>query len=328
MPPKVLTSAPKKVLKTPVKPPTPTPDEDEPAPVVASVASSDVKNNQIIYLWDEDTDSPIEFDPETQLVFLPPVKADVQLDEKQKMTYYRLPIHARNADGTFGDFLLMLDKVFTFGVKRSNKPQTETLNGYDFGVSLYQKDPDARQQHMEKVLQSIEDAIQAHLLSIKNSVGKSKTWQNLSNVSEARVLRWKTNKDTEERIGGVGPVVNCKMMCAGAKNNFRIYSKMYKMDMVTLDGNYIELDPYEQQGKRGYAKPLIRLESIFIGSKVVSVKVQLYDTEFSPSDGGIRTLRVPGRGSVVVDANASNPLMSAGSNGRRTVVTTEDEFEE
>jgi hypothetical protein len=196
------------------------------------------------------------------------------------ISYKRIPISTLNKDGTIGDLILPTERLFSFGVSENIDPTTKKLNGHVLPLCLYSRDgPTPAEKAWVVTFNNIVDACKNHLL--KNREELEQPDLEMNDLKKFNPLYFK--KDKGKIVEGAAPTLYAKVI-ASKKHN-KILSMFFDMNGETLD-------PLTLLGKYCYAKAAIKIESIFIGSKI-SFQVKLYEVEVEVMDaGGMRPLLV------------------------------------
>lgn len=209
-----------------------------------------------------------------------------------KISYKRINISTRNGDGSVGDLILEGLEWFSFGVSENKEQGTEITNGYSMPICLYNKDGVSDyEKEWKQTFDNIVEACKDYLLKddVKEEIGKFDLER--SDLKKLNPLYFK--KDEKGKVlDNVGPTLYAKLI--QSKKHNRILTMLY-------DRNGNDVDAMSLIGKYCYVKPAIKIESIFIGSKI-SLQVKLYESEVNMLENTMKRLlrNVP---SVVRDTN-------------------------
>lgn len=224
------------------------------------------------------------------IVFSDPVSGEIP-DSKPKIEFKRINISTINPDGTKGELILPTENLYSFGVCENRSMETNKVNGYTFPICLWNKNgpTDTEIQWTDKFNEIIETCIE-HIVDVKDEIEmyeltksdltKSKGGLNPLYWKKERVKNEKTGKMELQNVPGRGPTLYAKLMYSKAKNIFM--SQFYD-----TEGN--NLEPLNLIGQHCFFRGAVKIESIFIGSKI-SIQVKIYEAEVEPVISGPKRL--------------------------------------
>lgn len=226
------------------------------------------------------------------------------------ISFSRINISTKNADGSVGELIIPTDRLFSFGVSENTSPDTGKVNGWTMPLCLYDRDgPTDSQKAWVKTFDNIVEKCIDHILDNKEELEKFDLER--SDLKKFNPLYWKKEK---KMVGGkqqlvvaegTGPTLYSKLIYSKKNENF--VTKFY-------DVNDNLIDPLDMLGKYSYTTGAVKIESIFIGNKI-SLQVKLYEAVIEPiQQGGSRLLTRPAAKSTIIQTardgggNALNAL--------------------
>ena len=241
-----------------------------------------------------------------------------------KLSYYRIPIQMRYADGCVGDLVLSTGRLFSFGVSENRSMDTNKVNGYVLPICLWNKDgPSGEEKEWTDTFNNIVEACKEHLLSAKHDVGKYDLES--SDLKKFNPLYWK--RDRNGIVPNTGPTLYAKLIRSMKNGVEKIKSNFY--DANSDD----EIGPLSLMGKYCYVQAAIKFESIFVGNKC-SLQVKLYEAYVELLDAGPKRLLKPSNkvngfsGSGFRSAPVQATALAESSEEELVYVSEDDEEEE
>lgn len=255
-------------------------------------------------------------DPEvfdaSRVVFDDPVAESIP---GQPGTNYRINLGYKNPDNTEGFLILGFDTCYCFGISENVDLNSKALNGYNAAISLYDiNGATPKQQKTVEALQEIIQQCKKNILkdSTQEAMGKIDDDDKIleSDLRKINLIFWKkeNGKPNPEMGGTIYPKLIWSKARTDAKTNKQISSKMmtrfYNEDDVDEDGNPIEVNPLDYVGKRFQITPAIKIESIFIGTRI-SIQAKVYEAFVKETESGPKRLLVykPQRSEDVIVVN-------------------------
>ena len=219
-----------------------------------------------------------KYDPKTSMIF-----GKAKPGTVGTASFFRIPIQTRYADGKSGDLLLSAPTLFSFGLQINTDIQTGSPNGWLFTLCLHSKDGATPEQlEFETTLRQIVDHCRNYLLikEVSESVGKYDL--DKAQLKDADFSFIKHKKDEKKRVLlDSPPVIYTKVIeNKGDKKNSE--SSERKILTVFYNEKGVNIDPLSILNMRGNVRPVVKIESMFIGAKIINVAIKLWECEFTP----------------------------------------------
>ena len=248
------------------------------------------------------------------------VKTELKEEGGPSIKFSRIPISSMNPDGSVGELVLETTELFSFGVSENKDKATKVVTGHTLPLCLWNKDgPSEDEKTLSDLILQIVEKCKDHIVTpeIKKSIGKASLVRE-SLLDLGNVLYFKKNEDGEV-MPGVGPVLYPKLI--ESKKNNKILTPF-----ADADGN--DIDPKSLVGTMCFARTAIKIESLYIGSKI-SLQIKLYDAEIRLIESGVkRLLRRPIADSQVhVTQSAGSASSQKKSNDEEQIKDSENESE-
>jgi hypothetical protein len=234
------------------------------------------------------------------IIFQAPIDSQVP-NSKPVIKFKRVPIKVKNSDGTVGDLILSTEDCFSFGVSENRSLETKALTGYNLAISLWGKEgPTPEQKEWIDAFNSIVDSCKKHLVATRKELGKHDL--EMSDLKKFNPAYFKRDEQGNV-VKDKGPVLYVKLLSSKKDDGFKILSNFYDVD----DNPIPALDLLD---KRCNVKAAIKIESIFVGSKI-SLQLKLYEATVQLLDvnNSRRLLPRPTGDQVVRMSKQSNPLL-------------------
>ena len=216
-----------------------------------------------------------------------------------QLSYKRINIGTVNDDGTVGDLVLETSRLFSFGVSENKSLDTGAINGHTMPLCLWTKDGATKEEkEFTDTINNIVERCKEHLLdeNVKEELEKYELEAN--DLKKFNPLYWKREKG--KIVEGQGPILYAKLI--ESKKTSKILSFFY--DEATGE----EIEPLSLMGKYCYTRAAIKIESIFVGAKIV-LQIKLYEAAVQVAQSGPkRLLARPTAVSGVGSSSASNPM--------------------
>jgi hypothetical protein len=240
------------------------------------------------------------------IVFSAPIVSNIP---DSTFSYRRILLSTRNKNGSLSDLILPTETCFSFGVSENRDPKTKELNGHVMPICLWSKDsPTEMEKAWTDTFNNICAKCVDHVLQSKEELGK---WDlDKSDLKKFNPLYWKRDKVTGKIEKGAGPTLYAKLIETKADGG-KILSLFYDRN------NGDELDPLQLMGKYCHVNATIKIESIFIGSRI-SLQVKLWEAAVNLHEKGITRLLqfkspTPTRNLPTLTIDTSRDDESAGS---------------
>ncbi len=241
---------------------------------------------------------PFEFNA-NNIVFDDPVAESIP---GQPGTNYRINLGYKNSNGTDGMFILGFDNCYCFGVSENVDQASKKLNGYVAAISLFDMNgPTNKQQKTVSVLSDIVQQCKKHILkdSTQEGLGKIDEEDKIleSDLRKINLVFWKkeNGKPNPELGGTIYPKLIWSKSRIDSKSGKEIPSKMltrfFNIDEVDENGEPVEVDPLDYVGKRFIMQAAVKIESIFVGSRI-SIQMKIYEAFVRETESGPQRLLV------------------------------------
>lgn len=223
-----------------------------------------------------------------RIIFSEPSSGSIP-DSIPKIEFKRINIQTRNEDGTVGDLIIPTSRLFSFGVSENKSQETGKVNGWTFPICLWSRDgPTKEEKDFTDTFNNIVDACIEHLVDNREEIDmfdltradleKSKGGLNPLYWKKEKYTDPATNKTALRVVPGSGPTLYTKLIWS--KKSEKFLSQFY-------DINDDNVDPLSLMGKYCYTRSAVKIESIFVGSKI-SLQIKLYETVIEPANNGMR----------------------------------------
>jgi hypothetical protein len=223
-----------------------------------------------------------------------------------KIEFKRINISTKNEDGSVGELIIPTGRLFSFGVSENTSQETGKVNGYTFPLCLWSRDgPTTEEKAWTDTFSNIVSKCVDHLVENREEIDMFELTRSDLTKSKGGLdpLYWKKEKTTNEKgktvlrvVPGTGPTLYTKLIFSKKSNKF--LSQFF-------DTNDQPMDAMELMGKYCFTQAAIKIESIFIGSRI-SLQVKLYEAVVEPATSGMkRLLGRPKAHSKVLEHNAS-----------------------
>jgi hypothetical protein len=233
--------------------------------------------------------TPIKGYDTQRIVFSEPISGTIP-DSKPKIEFKRINISTKNEDGSTGELILPTSRLFSFGVSENTSQETGKVNGYTFPLCLWNRDgPSDEEKEWTDLFDKVVDKCVDHLVENREEIEMFELSRADLTKSKGGLnpLYWKKEKHTNDQgktvmrvVPGSGPTLYTKLIFS--KKNDKFLSQFF-------DVNDEPLNALDLMGKYCYTNAAIKIESIFIGSRI-SLQVKLYEAVVEPTSTGMRRL--------------------------------------
>ena len=169
--------------------------------------------------------------------------------------------------------MLPTTRVYSFGVQENTSPETKQVTGHSLSLALWNKDgPTDEEKAWTDTFNNIVERCKKYIVDNKEELEQYEL--SMNDLKKFNPFWWKRDKknpDVKKRnniVEGTGPTL-CPKLIFSKKHN-----KMLSM-LYDPEGN--EIDYLTMIKQPCYVTALVKVESIFIGSKVISLQVKLYE---------------------------------------------------
>ena len=227
----------------------------------------------------------------SRMIFSEPSSGAIP-DSKPKIEFKRMNISTRNEDGTVGELILPTSRLFSFGVSENTSQETGKINGYTFPICLWNRDtPSDEEKAWTDSFNAIVEKCIDHLVDNREEIDMFELSR--ADLTKAKgglnPLYWKKEKITNDKgkttlqnVAGAGPTIYTKLIYS--KKSDKFLSQFFSLTDESL--NALDL-----MGKYCYTNAAIKIESIFIGSKI-SLQIKLYEAVIEPMATGMKRLLI------------------------------------
>ena len=214
------------------------------------------------------------------------------------VTFKRIPIGTRNPDGSLGELILPTERLFSFGVSPSTNITTGKTDGYTLALCLQNMNSPTKEELMWlETFNAVCDHARDYILTNRDTVGK----YDLEKADLKKFNPVYIRREKGKIVEGSGPMLYAKLLQTKKNDSITITSIFY-------DEHSRDIDPMTLLNKQCYVKGAIKIEGIFIGSKV-SLQVKLHEAEIKLKDSGVkRLLRPSGPVTINHDAGAADAI--------------------
>ena len=184
-----------------------------------------------------------------------------------KISFKRMRMGCRYADGSTGDFLLKTpESLMSFGLQENTDLATGAVTGYQFPICLWNRNgATAEEKAFTDKFNEIVEYSKKYLVENRDEIEKYDLEMN--DLKKFNPLYWKMEKG--KIVEGRGPMLYLKVM--SSKKTGQISTGIIDDETNT----YIE--PMDILNKRCYMTGAIKFESVFIGNKI-SLQIKLFET--------------------------------------------------
>lgn len=201
-----------------------------------------------------------------------------------KLTFKRIRIATKNKDGTIGDLVLATPPdLLCYGLQEQTDPATGIVNGYQFPLVLWSRNsPTDAEKTFTDVIHKICDACKDHLVKNKDTIEKYDLEMN--DLKKFNPLYYKMEKG--KMVEGKGPMLYIKTLTSKKDNIIKVHT-------IFTDAETNEMiSPMDLMGKRCYIRGAIKIESIFVGTKI-SLQLKLFEAQVKVVDRAFKSLLNP-----------------------------------
>lgn len=230
-------------------------------------------------------------------------KVQIQKIGDTGMTSKRINISTRNDDGTEGELVFITEKLFSFGVSENTDQKTGAVNGYTVPLCLHSKEgPTEDEIGFTETFEKLTEKCKDYLMDNKKEL-KMKDLER-TDLRKLNPIYIKKNEDGEVADGAT-PTLYAKLIVSKKNGQNKIITEFF--DSVTGE----QFKPLDLIGKYCYVRAVIKVESLFLGSKI-SLQVKLYEAEVSLINTGVKRLlsrpKVNTQVRSLVNSDVSNPM--------------------
>jgi hypothetical protein len=230
-------------------------------------------------------------------------KVQIQKIGDTGMTSKRINISTRNDDGTEGELVFITEKLFSFGVSENTDQKTGAVNGYTVPLCLHSKEgPTEDELGFTETFEKLTEKCKDYLMDNKKEL-KMKDLER-TDLRKLNPIYIKKNEDGEVADGAT-PTLYAKLIVSKKNGQNKIITEFF--DSVTGE----QFKALDLIGKYCYVRAVIKVESLFLGSKI-SLQVKLYEAEVNLINTGVKRLlsrpKVNTQVKSLVNSDVSNPM--------------------
>lgn len=202
-----------------------------------------------------------------------------------KLTFKRIRMAVKNMDGTVGDLILATPpNLMCYGLQETTDQSSGKVNGYQFPMVLWNRNqPTADEKLFTEVIHNIADACKNHLVAHRDEIEKYDL--EMTDLKKFNPLYYKMEKG--KIVEGRGPMLYIKTLASKKDEGIRVNT------VFTDEDTHQVIEPFDLLNKRCYVQGAIKIESIFIGTKI-SLQTKLYEARVKIIDTAFRSLLSPG----------------------------------
>jgi hypothetical protein len=254
--------------------------------------------------------TPVKGYDTKRMIFSEPISGSIP-DSKPKIEFKRINISTQNEDGSVGELILPTSRLFSFGVSENMSQETGKVNGWTFPLCLWSRDgPTDEEKEWTDVFDKVVERCVDHLVENREEIEMFELSKADLTKSKGGLnpLYWKKEKHTNDKgktvmrvVPGTGPTIYTKLIFS--KKNDKFLSQFF-------DLNDEPMNPLDLMGKYCYTNAAVKIESIFIGSRI-SLQVKLYEAVVEPSASGMKRLLARPKANSKVLEHQNNMISSS-----------------
>jgi hypothetical protein len=216
------------------------------------------------------------------IIFQEPVLCNIP---GSTIPYQRVNIKMKYPDGKIGDLIIPTETLFSFGVSEVTTPGTATVTGYTLSLALYNRDGVSEaEKKWVQTFRQIEEQCKKYVIENRVKLGKKGLEMAELKKFSSSSFYWKV--DDNDNLAPSGPTLNPKLIISKKDGKDVIKSDFYDLESGESINAMMLIKKY------CYARAAIKIESIYIGSKI-ALQVKLWEVGVSLLDKGVQRLLVP-----------------------------------
>ena len=181
---------------------------------------------------------------------------------------------------TMGDLLFLMDEMFSFGLQENIDCYTKKVTGYKMSMSLDdQEGASNRQLNTISQFEKIIHECKKHLVSNRKELKLPKL--EMCDLKSMNNLIYTNEDEDGERVPGKSKTISPKLFYTGDIPKINFITKLYNDEVVDDEGNPVEVDPMTYLNKLCYVRPVVKVESIHLGS-VISIQLKITEAIIRP----------------------------------------------
>ena len=194
------------------------------------------------------------------------------------MNYQLIRIGTVNPDDSFGDLVFETDRLFSYGLQESRSLGGKgELTGYTFPLCLFNRGgPTKGQKDFVDTFDKIVESCKNHLVEYRDDIEKYDL--DIHDLKRFNPLYYK--RVNGKIVQGRGPMLYAKVIIKRNQDRSINIRSVFQDESTGKD-----LDPLALLKKYCHTRVILKIESIFIGSKI-SLQVKLWEAIVKPIDTG------------------------------------------
>lgn len=219
------------------------------------------------------------------------------------MTSKRINIGTKNGDGSEGELVFETEKLFSFGVSENEDKATKKINGYTMALCLESKDGATQsEKDFINTINNVVEKCKDHLVKNKKELKLNDLER--SDLRKLNPIYVKKGEDGDP-VEGATPTLYAKLLMSKKNGVNKIITEFFDPDSGE------NLKALDLIGKYCYVKAVVKIESLFLGSRI-SLQVKLYEAEVKLINTGVKRLlsrpKAQLRVQSITDSNVTNPM--------------------
>lgn len=234
------------------------------------------------------------------------------------MSYKLIRLSTKNEDGSVGDLVFSTDTVFSYGLQESRgMGGNGALTGYTFPLCLHNREgPTKEQAKFVETFNSVVEHCKKHLVENRASIQKFDL--DIHDLKRFNPLYYK--RVNGKIVEGRGPMLYAKVLIKKNPDRTITIKSLFQDENTGKD-----MDPKDLMRKLCHTQSILKIESIFIGSKI-SLQVKLWESMVRLVDTGRKRFLKPKTNNTGALSTLSlNPTTSTQTNDISDDDSSEDE---
>lgn len=225
------------------------------------------------------------------------------------MSYKLIRLSTKNDDGSVGDLVFSTDTVFSYGLQESRgMGGNGALTGYTFPLCLHNREgPTTEQAKFVETFNNIVEHCKKHLVNTRDSIERFDL--DIHDLKRFNPLYYK--RVNGKIVEGRGPMLYAKVLIKKNPDRTITIKSLFQDESTGKD-----MDPADLMRKLCHTQAILKIESIFIGSKI-SLQVKLWESMVRLVNTGRKRFlkpRVPTSGAGALSTLSLNTTPSTNTN--------------
>ena len=232
------------------------------------------------------------------------------------MNYKLIRIQTINPDESMGDLVFGSDRLFSYGLQESRSMGGKgDLTGYTFPLCLFNRGgPTKDQKAFVDTFNDIVESCKNHLVEYRDDIERYDL--DIHDLKRLNPLYYK--RVNGKVVEGRGPMLYAKLIIKRKPDRSISIRSVFQDESTGKD-----IDPMTLIKKYCHTQVILKIESIFIGSKI-SLQVKLWEAVVKPIDTGRRRFLT---NKSRVSTLSSLTLSSNNSSDTKTISDSESDSE-